>query len=173
MMQNHLPATEREGGANTRTVIGLIVCLALPLAVGALGALGTMDGVRSWYPSLRRPSFAPPSWLFGPVWTTLYVMMGVASFLVWREGPARPEVRSALMLYAIQLVLNLAWSWLFFGFRQPLAALVDIIVLLALIAVTAQRFARVSRIAAVLLLPYLAWVAFATALNSGFWWLNR
>lgn len=172
-MQNHLDATRREGGLNTRSVAALIVCLALPLLVGALGALGTMDGLRTWYPSLTRPSFAPPSWLFGPVWTTLYVMMGVASWLVWREGPARPEVRSALVLYVIQLLSNLAWSWLFFGFRQPLAALVDIVVLLALIAVTAQRFARVSRIAAVLMLPYLAWVAFATILNAGFWWLNR
>ena len=157
----------------TRSVAGLIVCIALPLAVGALGALGTMDGVRSWYPSLTRPSFAPPSWVFGPVWTTLYVLMGVASWLVWREGTARPEVRSALALYAVQLAFNLAWSWLFFGFRQPAAALADIVVLLALIAVTAQRFARISRIAALLMLPYLAWVAFATMLNAAFWWLNR
>lgn len=158
---------------NLRSVAALIVCVALPLVVGALGALGTLDGVQTWYPTLRRPSFAPPSWLFGPVWTTLYVMMGVASWLVWREGAARPEVRSALALYGIQLAFNLAWSWLFFGLRQPTAALVDIVVLLALIAVTAQRFAAVSRIAAMLMLPYLAWVAFATALNAGFWWLNR
>jgi tryptophan-rich sensory protein len=156
-----------------RSVAALIVGVTLPLAVGALGALGTLDGVRTWYPTLRRPSFAPPSWLFGPVWTTLYVMMGVASWLVWREGAARLEVRSALALYGIQLVFNLAWSWLFFRLRQPSVALINIVVLLALIAVTAQRFAAVSRIASVLMLPYLAWVAFATALNAGFWWLNR
>jgi tryptophan-rich sensory protein len=100
-------------------------------------------------------------------------MMGVASWLVWREGAARLEVRSALALYGIQLVFNLAWSWLFFRLRQPSVALINIVVLLALIAVTAQRFAAVSRIASVLMLPYLAWVAFATALNAGFWWLNR
>jgi len=100
-------------------------------------------------------------------------MMGVASWLVWREGLARPDVRSALTLYGVQLAFNLAWSWLFFGLRQPLLALVDIVVLLALVAITVARFAPVSRTAAGLMLPYLAWVAFATALNGAFWWLNR
>lgn len=158
---------------NARSVTGLVIAVALPLGVGALGALATMDGVRTWYPTLVRPSFAPPSWVFGPVWTTLYVMMGVASWLVWRTGSARPEVRSALTVYGVQLALNLAWSWLFFGLHQPLPALVDIVVLLALIVVTARRFARIDRAAGALLVPYLAWVSFATALNAAFWWLNR
>jgi tryptophan-rich sensory protein len=111
--------------------------------------------------------------VFGPVWTTLYLMMGVASWLAWRQGFARPEVRGALAFYGVQLVFNLAWSWLFFGLRRPFIALIDIVVLLALIAITALRFAAVSGPAAVLLLPYLAWVAFATALNAAYWWLNR
>jgi len=132
-----------------------------------------MDSVRTWYPALVRPSFAPPPWVFGPVWTTLYVMMGVASWLVWRQGFGRLEVRSALVFYGVQLVFNLAWSWLFFGLQKPFLALLDIVVLLVLIGVTAIRFAAVSRGAALLLLPYLAWVAFATVLNGGFWWLNR
>ena len=172
-MHERQHTTGRKGSVDARSAAGLVACLALPLAVGALGALGTMDGVRIWYPSLARPSFAPPSWLFAPVWTTLYVMMGLASWLVWRRGTARPEVRSALLLYVIQLMFNLAWSWLFFDLRQPLAALVDIFVLLALIAVTARRFAAVSGTAAALMLPYLAWVTFATTLNAAFWWLNR
>jgi tryptophan-rich sensory protein len=156
-----------------QSLAALTAAVLLPLAVGALGGLATATSVRTWYPTLVRPSFAPPSWLFGPVWTTLYIMMGVASWLVWREGFARPEVRGALVLYAVQLAFNLAWSWLFFGLRQPLVALVDIVILLALVALTVGRFAPVSRTAAGLLLPYLAWVGFATALNAGFWWLNR
>lgn len=154
-------------------MVALAVAVLLPLVVGVLGSFSTMDSVRTWYPTLVRPSFAPPSWVFGPVWTTLYVMMGVASWLVWRQGVAKPEVRSALVSYGVQLGLNLAWSWLFFGLKQPFLALLDIVVLLVLIGVTAIRFAAVSRGAARLLLPYLAWVAFATVLNGGFWWLNR
>ena len=151
----------------------LLIAVLLPLAVGGLGSLLTFEAVRTWYPMLVRPSFAPPSWVFGPVWTTLYVMMGVASWLVWRRGLDRPAVRAAMILYAIQLCLNLAWSWLFFGLRQPFPALLEIVVLFVVIGVTALRFAAVSRAAAILLLPYLAWVAFAAALNGGFWWLNR
>lgn len=153
--------------------IALVVAIALPLLVGALGSVFTFDAVRTWYPTLVRPAFAPPSWVFGPVWTTLYVMMGLASWLVWRAGFARPEGRRALTLYAVQLGFNLAWSWLFFGIRQPLLALVDIVVLLVLIGVTVHRFAALSRGAALLLVPYLTWVGFATVLNGAFWWLNR
>jgi len=156
-----------------RSVAALVAAVLLPLAVGVLGSFSTMDSVRTWYPTLVRPSFAPPSWVFGPVWTTLYLMMGLASWLVWRQGLARPEVRGALGYYGVQLVFNLIWSWLFFGLQRPFFALLDIVVLLVLIGVTAIRFAAVSRGAALLLLPYLAWVAFATVLNGGFWWLNR
>jgi translocator protein len=156
-----------------QSLAALAAAVLLPLGVGALGGLATSTSVRTWYPNLVRPSFAPPSWLFGPVWTTLYVMMGVASWLVWREGFTKPEVRSALALYGVQLAFNLAWSWLFFGLRQPLLALIDIVVLLALVALTVGRFAPVSRTAAGLMLPYLVWVAFAAALNGAFWWLNR
>lgn len=156
-----------------RPAIALAVAVLLPLAVGGLGSFATFSAVRDWYPTLLRPSFAPPNWLFGPVWTTLYVMMGMASWLAWRQGVAKPEVRSALGLYGVQLAFNLAWSWLFFGLRQPFLALIEIVVLLVLIAITAWRFAAVSRLAAGLMLPYLAWVTFATVLNAGFWWLNR
>ncbi len=156
-----------------RSLAVLIAAVLLPLVVGVWGSFSTMDSVRTWYPTLVRPSFAPPASVFGPVWTTLYVMMGVASWLVWRQGFVRPEVQGALAFYGIQLVFNLAWSWLFFGLQQPLVALLEIMVLLTLIAVTAFRFRPVSRTAAILMLPYLAWVTFATVLNAGFWWLNR
>jgi len=156
-----------------RSIAVLIVAVLVPLAVGILGSFSTMDSVRTWYPSLVRPSFAPPTWVFGPVWTALYAMMGVASWLVWRQGFAQPEVRGALAVYGVQLVFNLIWSWLFFGLQRPFLALLDIVVLLVLIVVSVIRFAAVDRRAALLLLPYLAWVAFATVLNGGFWWLNR
>lgn len=156
-----------------RGMMALTLAVLLPLVVGMVGSFSTMDSVRTWYPALVRPSFAPPSWVFGPVWTALYLMMGVASWLVWRQGSSKPEVRSALLVYGVQLSLNLAWSWLFFGLRQPLLALIDIVVLLVLIGVTMRRFAVVSRGAAILLAPYLAWVGFATVLNGGYWWLNR
>ncbi len=157
--------------ARSRAVLGAAVLL--PLVVGVLGSVATMDSVRTWYPTLVRPPFAPPSWVFGPVWTTLYLMMGLASWLVWRQGGARPEVRSALAYYGVQLLLNLAWSWLFFGLKQPFLALLDIVALLVLVAVTALRFAAISRGGAMLMVPYLAWVLFATVLNGGYWWLNR
>jgi tryptophan-rich sensory protein len=151
----------------------LIFAILLPLLVGGLGGLVTAGAVREWYPTLARPSFAPPSWVFGPVWTLLYLAMGVASRLVWRSGSTRPDVRGALVLYAVQLALNLAWSCLFFGLRRPLLALIEIVVLLGVIVATALRFAAVSNAAGLLMLPYVAWVAFATLLNAGFWWLNR
>jgi tryptophan-rich sensory protein len=156
-----------------RRALALLVALSIPLGVGALGSFFTFGSVRDWYPTLVQPSFAPPTWVFGPVWTTLYAMMGLASWLVGRQGLARPEVRSALAVYGVQLVFNLAWSGLFFGLRNPLLALIEIVVLLALIVLTTLRFTAVSRVAAALMLPYLAWVAFATALNGAFWWLNR
>lgn len=158
---------------SVRSLATLVVAVALPLGVGALGAIASLDGVAAWYPNLQRPSFAPPSWVFGPVWTMLYIAMGVASWLVWRQGVERVVVRRALAIYGIQLVFNVAWSWLFFGLRQPLLALVDIGALMLLLVLTTWRFRQVARAAGALMLPYLAWVAFATALNAGFWWLNR
>ena len=123
--------------------------------------------------SLVRPSFAPPTWVFGPAWTTLYVMMGLAAFLVWQQGLARPDVRRALTLFGVQLVLNGLWSPLFFGLRAPGLALVEIVVLWFAILATLVAFWRTRRVAGGLLVPYLAWVTFATALNAGFWALNR
>ncbi len=150
-----------------RSVISLIVAVALPLIVGGVGGIATSSSVTTWYPSLNKPSFNPPGWIFGPVWTTLYVMMGVASWRVWRKGE-----RQALSWYGIQLALNLLWSVLFFGLRQPGAALVEIVVLWAAILVTAVKFARVDTLAGVLMVPYQLWVSFAAILNGAIWWLN-
>jgi len=155
------------------SILRFAAALLLPLVVGGLGAVATSRGVATWYPTLVRPSFAPPNWVFGPVWTTLYLMMGWASWLVWRAGPERGEVRAALALYLVQLACNLAWSFLFFGLHMPGVAFVEILILLALILATIVRFAPISAAAAWLLGPYALWVAFASVLNGAFWWLNR
>jgi len=151
----------------------LVIAVALPVAVGGLSGFATARGVSTWYPTLVKPSFNPPAWVFGPVWTVLYITMGVAAYLVWLRGIDAKGVRAALAVFVIQLALNGLWSILFFGNRQPGLALVEIIVLWVAIAVTIRLFWRVVPAAGVLLLPYWAWVSFATILNASLWWLNR
>ncbi len=151
----------------------LVIAVAVPVAVGGLSGFATARGVSTWYPTLVKPSFNPPAWVFGPVWTVLYIMMGVAAYLVWRRGVDADGVRTALTVFIIQLVLNGLWSILFFGIRQPGSALVEIIVLWVAIGATIRLFWRVVPAAGLLLLPYWAWVSFATILNASLWWLNR
>jgi len=138
------------------------------LLVAVLGGFGA-SGSSSTYADLDKPFFAPPSWLFGPVWTVLYVMIAVAGWLVWRQV----TWDRALTVYAVQLVLNAAWTPLFFGSDRYGLALVEILLLLAAVVATIVLFWGRSRVAALLLVPYAAWVAFATALNAGIWVLNR
>ena len=147
----------------------LLAWIAACHVAGALGALATDATL---YRALIRPSWAPPGWLFGPVWTALYTAMGIAAWSLWR-APAGPARRAALTAFVAQLALNASWTPIFFGLRAIGAALVVIVALLAAIAVTIARAWPVSRPAAALLAPYLAWVAFATALNAALWQLNR
>lgn len=142
--------------------------LGLCLIVGGLGGYVTAPSVIEWYPTLVKPSWQPPNWLFGPVWTVLYVMMAVAAWLVWKAGNAR----SALTLWGAQLLLNFAWSFLFFGARSPGLGLIDIIALWLAIAATIFAFAFKSRLAAFLMVPYLCWVSFALALNAAIFMMN-
>lgn len=141
------------------------------LAAGVVGAVFTADSVDGWYRTVDKPHWTPPDWVFGPVWTTLYIMMGVAAWLVWRQSGANG--RGALALFGLQLILNVGWSLVFFGFRRPGAAFVEILVLWLALAATIVAFAKHSRWAAALLVPYLAWSTFAAALNGTIWWLNR
>lgn len=158
-----MPATEhgQSPGKKLAALVGFIVVCQL---AGATGALLTDP---SWYQVLDRPSWAPPGWVFGPVWITLYAMMGVAAWLVWRT-PASKR-RAALAWFAVQLVLNAAWTPVFFGARSLGGGLVVIVTLLAAIIATIAAYRLVSRTAAALMLPYLAWVSFATALNAALW----
>jgi translocator protein len=152
----------------------ILAFVAACLAIGYLAGIVTREGVETWYNVIRKPSFTPPNGLFAPVWTTLYVMMGIAAGLVWNCYEYRPaEVRKALIFFAVQLALNALWSYLFFGLFNPLLALVEIVLLWLMILETYLAFRPVNKIAAWLLLPYLAWVAFAALLNASIWWLNR
>jgi benzodiazapine receptor len=155
-----------------RQIAGLLVSILLPMVIGLIGSLATWPAIPNWFATLQKPFFNPPNWLFGPVWTLLYIMMGVAAYLVWRCGTEKPEVRGALKWYLVQLLLNCAWSLVFFGLRFPLGGLVIIIVLWALIFITMQRFFKISKSAGWLLLPYLLWVSFATILNLAIVALN-
>jgi translocator protein len=150
----------------------LAACVVACLAAGFAGSFFTRASVSTWYRELRKPAFNPPDWLFGPVWTVLYIMMGVALFLVIREGFKTPGVRAAFAVFAVQLVLNITWSALFFGLKSPGAAFAEIVVLWAAIAATIALFKPISTAAAALLIPYILWVTFAAALNFAIWRLN-
>lgn len=143
----------------------LVVSLTLPQLAGGIGALFTGPAIPGWYSQLAKPSFTPPAWLFGPAWTTLFLLMGIALFLVWRSRAKLPLARAAYVTFGVQLALNVLWSALFFGLGQPLWAFGEIAVLWVAIAATMLTFARVSKPAAWLLAPYLGWVTFAACLN--------
>lgn len=148
-------------------VAALAGWIALSVVAGAVGAFASADA-GDFYQQLQWPTWAPPAWLFAPVWSALYLMMGVAAWLVWRERDSA-ETRAALALYVVQLAANALWTWLFFAWRQGAWAFAEIIVLLLLIVATMVAFWRVRPVASLLLLPYLFWVGFASALTYATW----
>lgn len=155
--------------STTRQLLGLAGWLALAFAAAAVGAVASVQAA-DFYGQLVRPAWAPPAGIFGPVWTVLYLLMGVAAWLVWREEGEKRA--AALALFVIQLAVNALWSWLFFGWKLGGLAFGDVLLLLALIAATLFAFWRVRPLAGVLLIPYLAWVAFASALTWSVWQAN-
>ncbi len=157
---------------NLRAASVLVGAIAISELAGALGAIFTVRAIPDWYATLAKPPLTPPGWVFGLVWTLLYLLMGIAAFLVWRRARETRAVRGALLIFAAQLVLNALWSFLFFGLRLPLAAFAEIIVLWCAIAWTLVAFFAVSRRAAWLLVPYLLWTSFAAYLNFGIMMLN-
>ncbi|MFC6826908.1 TspO/MBR family protein [Halopelagius fulvigenes] len=161
---------ETREAAPGRSIGEWIAWVGVSLLAGVVGNALSGAAVRTWYPTLAEPWFAPPEWVFGPVWITLYVLMGTAAFLVSRSDDGRTRV--ALAAFFVQLLLNAAWSGAFFGLRSPAFGLVVIVPLLVAVAATTGLFARIDRRAAALMVPYLLWTAFATALNYGFWALN-
>lgn len=151
--------------------LGLVVWVAVCLGAGGLGAVVTTPAIDGWYRTLAKPDWNPPDYVFGPVWTTLFVMMGVSAWLVWKPGGFHGAILP-LVLFAVQLAFNVGWSYVFFGWHQPGWAFVEILVLWLLIAATTVAFFRRSVAAGWLLTPYLAWVSFASVLNFTIWRMN-
>lgn len=152
--------------------VPFIICLIIPLAVGAISGFFTMESVKTWYTTLNKPSFNPPNYLFGPVWSTLYAIMGVASYLVWKKRNVAKNYTLAASVYFIQLILNLMWSFIFFYQQQIGFALIEIIILLIAIIINSVLFYRINKVAGLLYIPYIMWVSFATVLTYSIYMLN-
>ncbi|MEB8327856.1 tryptophan-rich sensory protein [Flavobacteriaceae bacterium KMM 6897] len=150
----------------------IAISVAVCLLIGFLSGFATQSSINDWYVTLNKPSFNPPNWIFAPVWTILYIMMGIAAGLVWSRGFYHVWVKTALYHFGFQLLLNGLWSIVFFGFQNPLIALFVILALLVLIVLTIKWFKVVHRSAAYLMIPYFLWICFATVLNYKIWELN-
>jgi len=157
---------------NTQKTFHILIPITVCLLVGFLSAIATQSSVLTWYPQLAKPVFTPPNWLFAPVWTVLYILMGIAAGLVWNKGYYHKWVKTALYHFGFQLILNAAWSIVFFGMHLVLPALLIILSLLILLLFTFKWFKVVKPEAAYLLFPYIIWVAYASALNFEIWRLN-
>ena len=152
----------------------IAVVVVTCVAIGYLSGTVTRESITTWYPTLIKPIFNPPNWIFAPVWSLLYIMMGIAAGLIWnRIDFDREIVKKALIFFTIQLALNALWSYIFFGLHNTLLALIEIALLWLMIFETYNQFKKIDRMAGWLLLPYLAWVSFASVLNASIWWLNR
>ena len=150
----------------------LAAAILFCIIVGSIGSLVTITGPGSWYASLQKPFFAPPNWVFAPVWITLFVLMGIALYLVWQSGTEKRDVRIALGIFCVQFFFNVIWSFLFFGLKSPLLGFIDILILWVMIVVTLWAFYLVKKSAAYFLIPYIAWVTLAAALNGAVYFMN-
>ncbi|MFH0863745.1 MAG: TspO/MBR family protein [Candidatus Gottesmanbacteria bacterium] len=151
----------------------LILSIFICLLAGFLGSYFTAPAISTWYVYLQKPFFSPPNWIFAPVWTTLYILMGISAGLVWQKGLDNKKVKLALSIFGVQLVLNILWSFMFFGLQIPFLGLVTIIFLWLAILITIKKFLKINRTAGLLLIPYILWVSFASILNLAIHLLNR
>ena len=163
-----VPKNAKEKGLIVKIIAGIILCQATAF----LGSMITRPAIGGWYAELAKPSFNPPDWVFAPVWTILYILMGISFGIIWQKGFDRKTVRTAMYLFLMQLAFNLLWSIIFFGLHQPLLAFIEIILLWLLILLTIIKFIRISRPAGIILIPYIIWVSFAGVLNCFLWTLN-
>lgn len=154
------------------SIILLTICIIIPLFVGAIGSFFTLPSIASWYVTLHKPFFTPPNWIFGPVWTILYVMMGISLWLIIKNGSNGTMIRQGIMFFTAQLGVNLCWSLVFFGLQSPVGGFGIICLLIVLIGGTIKYFMKISKPAAYLLIPYLCWTCFATILNGAVIILN-
>ena len=152
--------------------VKLIISILIPVAVGAISGFFTTAEIPGWYQTINKPTWNPLSWIFGPVWTTLYLLMGIALYLVWKSEAVQSVKKMAIILFAVQLLLNFFWSFIFFNQHQIGLALAEIITMWFFILLTIFAFAPINKLAAWLLVPYISWVSFATILNYTIWKLN-
>lgn len=152
-------------------LVGFIFIIVSNL-VGSIGSLFTSPKIQSWYANINKPSFNPPNWIFGPVWTLLFSLLGIAFYLVVKNGVNKPGVKLAIIIFGVQFIFNILWSYLFFGLEKPLLALIDLVLLLISIFVMTFVFYRINHISAYLIIPYILWVSFAGVLNFYIWRLN-
>jgi len=157
---------------NMKKIIRLFVSILICQLVGLAGSTVTVPAISSWYLTLKKAPFNPPNWVFAPAWTLLFLLMGIALFLIWNKGLKKKNVAVALAYFAVQLSLNFLWSFFFFGLHSPFFAFIDIVLLWIFIFLTIQKFAKISKTASYLLVPYLLWVSFASVLNFFVWRLN-
>ena len=155
-----------------KEVIYLGFSIFICLGAGMIGSIYTSSSIDTWYATLEKPTFNPPSWLFAPVWTTLYFLMGISLFLISRHGLRKGGIKLAISIFGLQLVLNALWSFIFFGMQNPFLAFMEIIVLWIAILITIMAFYKIKKVASVLLVPYIIWVTIATILNYYIWRLN-
>ena len=155
-----------------KSILVLVLFLLVSFAVAAFGTVTTIGSVDGWYASAAKVAWNPPNWIFGPMWTALYVMMAFAAWRLWRVRTTKPAARTLLVLWFVQLGLNCAWSFLFFGLRSPTSGLIDIVPLLGVLIWIGVRLWTVDRLVATLWIPYILWVSFATALNTSIWLRN-
>jgi tryptophan-rich sensory protein len=153
-------------------ILKLIISIVICQLAGVIGTIFTYDSIPGWYMTLNKPAMNPPNWLFGPVWIALYLMMGISLFIIWKEDLKNKEIKSAFIIFIVQLVFNTAWSIVFFGARSITGGLVVIVILWILILLTILRFMKIARVAGILLIPYLLWVSYATYLNFSIYKLN-
>ncbi len=158
--------------SKTNNILIFISSIVICQMAGIIGSIFTTPAIPTWYANINKPTFRPPNWVFAPVWTTLFLLMGIALFLIWKKGPEKKENRIAFSVFIIQLILNTLWSVLFFGLKSPFAAFIEIIFLWAAILASIILFFRISRLAGALLIPYILWVSFASVLNFSIWRLN-
>jgi tryptophan-rich sensory protein len=157
---------------NKTLTLKFLVSILLPISLGAIAGMFTSQAVPEWYATLNRPSFNPPNWIFGPVWTTLYILMGISFFLIWKQDAGKVRNR-AILFFLLQLLLNFVWSFIFFYFNMIGLALVEIILLWISIVLMLVVFYKIKPIASYINIPYLLWVTFAAVLNAGYYFLNR
>ncbi len=161
-----------EAGKYMRNISKLIISIAVCQLAGVIGTIFSVPAIKNWYSFLEKPSFSPPNWLFGPVWIILFFLMGISLFLVWKRGLNNNEYKNAIYAFALQLILNIQWSVIFFGLKSPGVAFLEILLLWSAILYAIIIFYRISKYAVFLLLPYIFWVSFAAVLNFFIWQLN-